>query len=87
MMGTSSAVENRCKKVAVYSRLKLFNDNGYFQNDESYGALDKKSLNSPGNHIYSLGYSDWNRQYTSDPSKSLSKNFTQLKSDQNGESK
>ena len=29
-MGTSSTVDNRWKKEAEYSRLNLFNDNGYF---------------------------------------------------------
>ena len=86
-MGTFSTVDNRWKKEAGYSRLNLFNDNGYFHNYESSGSLDMKSLSSPGNYIYSHGYSDWDRQYTSDRSKSLSEDFAQLKSDQDGESK
>ena len=86
-MGTSSAVDNRWKKEVGYSRLNLFNDNGYFQNYESSGALDMKSLSAPGHYIYSRGYSDWNRQCTSDPNKTLSENIAQLKSDEDGESK
>ena len=46
-----------------------------------------KSLSTPGHYIYSRGHSDWNRQCTSDPSKSLSDDFAQPKSDQDGEYK
>ena len=86
-LGTSSAVDPRWKKEANISRLNLFNDNGYFQDYESTSSVNMKSLAAPKHNIYSRGYSDWSRQCTSDPNQSLNQNFTNLKSDQKGESK
>ena len=86
-MGTSSAYDPRWKKEIEYSRKDLFNDNNYFQNYESSKAIDMRSLGAKGHYIYSRGYSDWNRACTSDPNKSISENFEQLKSTQEGESK
>jgi hypothetical protein len=86
-LGTSSAIDNRWKKEVGYSRLHMFNDNGYFQNYESTSAVNMKSLGAPGHYIYSRGYSDWNRNCVSDPKKSIHENIADLKSDQEGESK
>jgi hypothetical protein len=86
-MGTSSAIDTRWRKEANVSRLNIFNDNGYFQDYESTSAINMKSLAAPKHNIYSRGYSDWNRQCMSDPNKSIHENLTNLKSDQEGESK
>ena len=86
-LGTDSAIDTRWKKEVGYSRLNMFNDNGYFQDYESTGAVNMKSLASPKHYVYSRGYSDWNRQCMSNPSQSINQNFSNLKSDQKGESK
>ena len=86
-LGTDSAVDPRWKKEVGYSQLNMFNDNGYFQDYESTSAVNMKSLASPKHYVYSRGYSDWNRQCMSNPSQSINQNFSNLKSDQEGESK
>ena len=86
-LGTAAAVDPRWKKEVGYSRLNMFNDNGYFQNYESTSSVDMKSLAAPKHYVYSRGYSDWNRKCMSDPNESINRNFTELKSDQKGESK
>ena len=86
-MGSSSAIDPRWTKEISVSRLSLFNENGYFRGYESSYTINMKSLDVPNHYIYSRGYSDWDRQCMSDPNKSINDNLTDLKSDQEGESK
>ena len=86
-LGAENAVDTRWTAEDNHSRLRIFNENGYFKDFESSSVLNTKDLDDGSHYLYSRGYSDWSRECTSDPKESLNTSLTGLTSTETGESK
>ena len=86
-LGTSEAKDPRWIAEDNHSRLRLFNENGYFKDFESSSVLNTKQLDDPTHYLFSRGYSDWSRECTHNKDQSIHDSLTNLTSTEAGESK